>query len=105
GRDVRPVAGVLRCDDRDVRVRVLDLEALDLGEGAEELERRLANEHAADGVEAEADERANAAAPELPAHLLDERAPRRLRADEHLPARLGGDTVDEQARVRLDARI
>jgi hypothetical protein len=105
GRDVRSCPRVLRRDDRDVGIRVLDFEALDLGEGAEDIERRLADELAADGVEAEADERADPASAELAAHLLDERAARRLRADKHLPPRLGGDAVDEEARVRLDPRV
>ena len=71
------------------------------GRSPSELERRLADEDAAAGVEAEPDERACAASGELAAHLLDERPRERLRADEHLPARLGLDALDEHACVGL----
>ncbi len=104
-RHVRAVAGVLRRDHRHVRVRTRDLVGLDRGEVAEELERRLAQEHAADRVEAQPDERACTATGELAGDLLDERPPQRLRANEHLPARLGLDAVDEHPRVCLHPRI
>ena len=105
GRNVAALPRVLGRDQGHVGVRGVDFVALDLAEPAQELERSLAHEHAADGVEHEADERARVPAAELPAHFLDERPPARLRAHEHLPPRLGVDAVDEQPCVGLDPRV
>ena len=105
GRHVGALARILGRDQRHVRIGRLDLLQLDLAQGAEDLERRLPDENPADGVEAEADERTHASPAELPADLVDERAPERLRADEHLPARLRVDAVDQQARVGRNPRV
>ena len=97
--------GVVRRDDRHVGVGVVDLVQLDVGDVRDQLHRRDADELAADGIEAETDESPGAAAGELAGHLLDQGPRGRLGADQHLPAGLRLDAVDQYARVRLDPRV
>ncbi len=95
-------------DDDDQCVRLLEHARLQRRRPAEQLEGRLANPGALEpelAAEREPGNRVGATPGDEAEELLEQRARLRRAGDEHLPARLDVDAVDEQLRVALDPLV